>query len=187
MDDPQILLALLEKLNSNQQAFLRARVNAHTDKEALDETQLSRSILITWKHDENFQQAYYLVTSPRKTEVEIITDMEWDIKTQKEADTRIRGELMKLSSALPAVFRRLFSIALNGRDTDSIKAIDLLAQMFNLKEGVLSRAQLTLVQQNIVQWTKTVPVEELNAPYRDDSEQPFEATFREMPGVPEAE
>ena len=170
MDEPEILLSLLEKLNENQREFLRARVSTKTDKDALDETQLSRSALIQWKHEENFQQAYYIITTPRKEVAITAPSMEWDVRSQQEADTRIRGELMKLSSALPAVFQRLFSIALNGKDTDSIKAIDLLAQMFNLKEGVLSRQQLTLVQQNIMNWTQTVPVEDaIDATYRDSS------------------
>lgn len=179
MAKPTNLDELLEQvsgLSDIQVAFLMARRELKNDTEAADAVGINRSTAYRWKYkSEAFRKAYDLVVNRAPVVAGMVAGT---VESRQAIEKKVQEQLGAYSQNIPSLFARLYQIAMEGRDSDALKAIDLLGKWLGISPDTLKQHHVSPLHQNILNWTQ-INVGEDNG--NRDSETEIEGTFREVP------
>ncbi len=168
------------KLTPKAVEFLECRRTVNKDIKALNITQLSRTSVSRWKQIDAFQQAYWLVTEVEpqikaQQKIDAVKPLETkDVKSEdvsqeaaatppaesvllvdpSEIHKIARRQLAILSAKLPRLYEKLFDIAIDGKDADSLRAIATIQTLLDINPQTMNPEEMDEVKRKVIEWTK---------------------------------
>ena len=166
-------------LNDLQSAFLRQRAVQSSDKDAAVAVGCSVRSVARWKKHVIFREAYDTVVLQIVSPA-LLEDEGEDRKAFPQ--TVVQTQLSLYNTKLAKVFERLFDIALHSASAPaSLRAITLIGDWYGIGPEQLTPANLTVIQQQIKQWTTVQVVQQDGQSNRDPGEAALEGAFTEVP------
>lgn len=171
------ILEQVSGLSDIQVAFLLARRELKNDTEAADAVGINRSTAYRWKwKSEAYRKAYDMIVNRAPIAAGLVAGT---VISRKAIEEVLQDQLSTFSQNIPNLFARLYKIAMEGKDSDSLKAIDLLGRWLGISPDALKRHRTSPLHQNILNWTQINMEKKEDGDY--DSETEIEGTFREVP------